>query len=196
MDKALTEEQVYKKISEIYNSEKGKGFITHLLRSFLPIQQRSNYMFEKNDKKVMNCSITRVPLLTKDDVFKYQLENFDELFTNFVDRMMGSDVKPVIEEAFKGKLLAVECKNSEKLLSPIALQQLNKFAINEMLNGNKHIAFVINDEVKKIAKANVKVNKESKPVQPEKKPILHSTTKLGDYDALSKLKEKFEKEGK
>jgi hypothetical protein len=195
MTKALTEEQVYQKIEEIYNSEKGKGFITHLLRSFLPIQQRSNYMFEKNDKKIMFCAITRIPLLTKDDVLKYNLENFDE-FTNFVERMMGSDVKPIVVDAFKNKMMAVESKNSEKLLSPTALQQLNKFAINEMLKGNKHIAFVINDEVKKIAKTNVKVNKESKPVQPEKKPILHSTTKLGDYDALSKLKEKFEKEGK
>lgn len=198
MNQELSEKQIYSKIEEIYNSEKGKGFITHLIRSFFPIN-RSSFMFSKNDKKPLFCAITRVPLITKEEVLTFQLNNTEEIFKNFVERINGNDVENIMSKQFKGKLLAIECENSTKLLSSMAYKQLHNFLATQILKDNKHISFVIKDEMKKEAKANHKPN--TAPVKQqapqEKKPsILKSTTKLGDMDALVKLKEKFEKEGK
>lgn len=181
----LLNEQVYKKIEEIYNTEKGKGFITHLIRSFFPVN-RSNYMISRNEKKAMFCSLTRKPLMTKDDVLKLQLGNSEQVFKSFSVSINEDDN----EKPLDGKVLAVECENSTKLLSIVAYKQLYMFITDEIGKGNKHIGFVINDERKK------EINKNKPTKEVEKKVIHRATTKLGDMDALSKLKQKLEQEGK
>jgi len=191
----MTDEQIYSKIESTYNSEKGKGFITHLIRSFLPVT-KTKYLLVLDDKKPMMCALTKSKLVSKDCVLKLQLDNSEELFQDFVNKMMGKETN-TLEKLFAGKRLAVESANSTKLLCTKAYQQLYNFVTTEMLNGNKHINFVISDELKK-------ENKPSKPANsnPVNKPkseqnVVHrSTTKLGDMDALSKLKAQLEKEGK
>ena len=200
-----TEELVYKKIEEIYNSEKGKGFITHLIRSFFPIH-RANFMFAKDDKKEMVCAITKKKLISKEDVMKLTLENKEKIFENLADRIQGKNTENILSGLFEGKLLAIECENSTKLLSPVTYRQLYNFITSEMLKGNKHINFVVSDEIKKESKKENKTKSSSslashtsvnQPKKEQEKKVIHkSTTKLGDMDSLIKLKEKLEKEGK
>lgn len=227
------DEEIYKKIEEIYNTEKGKPFIIHLVRSFLPIN-RSTFMLSNPKNKKMKCAVTGTPLVSKGDLFKFNVENVDEIFKNISDRLLGKTTENIVVDNFKGKLFAIECKNSDKVVCLQVVQQLYNFTCTELLKGNKHIEFVLKDEQRKeLAKKTNKEesfvnipnhvisdepksktqvfeqkkafadrNKTNKPSQSNnqnneyKKPeVVRSTTSLGDFSSLQKLKEQMESKG-
>lgn len=190
----LKEEEIYAKIEEIYKSEKGKGFITHLIRSFLPLD-RSTFMFSNDKNKKMVCAITGKSLISKDEIAKFQLENMDAILKNMSDRLLGKTNESVIVENFKGKLLAVECEKSDKLLCLEAVKQLFNFSASELLKGNKHVNYVLTDERNKVFSKNNNLNKR------EEKAVKRATTnratmRLSDFDVLSDLKKKLENKEK
>lgn len=214
------EEEIYKKIEEIYGQEKGKNFITHLLRSFLPIN-RSKFMFELNKDKKMICAITGSRLICRAEVMKFQLDNVDAILKNFSERILeGKVTENPLTENFKGKFVAVECESSNRLLTLTAVEQLFNFSATELLKGNKHIEFVLRDEQKKemaktdseplkidfltkYKKADDKKKEQSKPPilfpsqtkfeKPKEKEVFST---FGDLAALQNLKKKLEEEGK
>lgn len=197
----LSNEELYKKIEEIYKSEKGKPFIAHLTRSFLPVS-RSTFMLSNEKKKLMKCAITGTSLIHKEELVKFQLENVDAILKNFRDRVFGDSNENLVVEKFKGKQLAVESEKSDKLLCLQAVEQLLNFASSEYLKGNKHIGYLIKDERKKEEEKQsnnstitnqTKSDKPQLKQEPPKQKILHSTTSLSDFDALKELKNKLEK---
>lgn len=226
------DEEIYKKIEEIYNTEKGKPFIIHLVRSFLPIN-RSTFMLSNPKNKKMKCAVTGNPLVSKGDLFKFNVENVDEIFKNISDRLLGKTTENIVVDNFKGKLFAIECQNSDKVICLQVVQQLYNFTCTELLKGNKHIEFVLKDEQKKeLAKNSSKQesfiekpnqvksdepkskiavfeqkkafadrNKSNSPSvnnqnnESKKTEVVHSTTSLGDFSSLQKLKEQMENKG-
>lgn len=226
------DEEIYKKIEEIYNTEKGKPFIIHLVRSFLPIN-RSTFMLSNPKNKKMKCAVTGTPLVSKGDLFKFNVENVDEIFKNISDRLLGKTTENIVVDNFKGKLFAIECENSDKVVCLQVVQQLYNFTCTELLKGNKNIEFVLKDEQRKeLAKNSSKEesfvekpnqvksdepkskiavfeqkkafadrNKSNSPSvnnqnNESKKPeVVHSTTSLGDFSSLQKLKEQMESKG-
>lgn len=190
-NKNMNDKEIYSKIEEIYNNEKGKGFITHLVRSFLPMN-RSTFMMFADPKKKMRCAITGVFLISKDEIIKFNFENQEQIFKNMADRLLGKTTENAIVENFKGKLVAVQCENSDKLLSLPAVQQLSNFALNQMLNGNRHILNAVNDERKK--EGGLQVNRGGyNQNRSDVKPVMvKATTKLGDFEALKGLKDKLD----
>lgn len=226
------DEEIYKKIEEIYNTEKGKPFIIHLVRSFLPIN-RSTFMLSNPKNKKMKCAVTGTPLVSKGDLFKFNVENVDEIFKNISDRLLGKTTENIVVDNFKGKLFAIECQNSDKVVCLQVVQQLYNFTCTELLKGNKNIEYILKDEQKKeLAKNSSKQesfiekpnqvksdepkskiavfeqkkafadrNKYNSPSvnnqnNESKKPeVVHSTTSLGDFSSLQKLKEQMESKG-
>lgn len=205
------EEEIYKKIEQIYGQEKGKNFITHLIRSFLPIN-RSKFMFELNKDKKMICAITGSRLICRAEVMKFQLDNVDAILKNFSERI-GKVTENPLTENFKGKFVAIECESSNRLLTLTAVEQLFNFSATELLKGNKHIEFVLSDEQKKakIDSEPLKIDfltkykkaddkkKEQKPLEskpkfekPKEKEVFST---FGDLAALQDLKKKLEEEG-
>lgn len=207
------EEEIYKKIEQIYGQEKGKNFITHLIRSFLPIN-RSKFMFELNKDKKMICAITGSRLICRAEVMKFQLDNFDAILKNFSEKILEVIVtKNPLTENFKGKFVAIECEGSNRLLTLTAVEQLFNFSVTELLKGNKHIEFVLSDEQKKemakidseplkidfLTKYKKAEKKEQKPLEskpkfekPKEKEVFST---FGDLAALQDLKKKLEEEG-
>jgi hypothetical protein len=208
------EEEIYKKIEQIYGQEKGKNFITHLIRSFLPING-SKFMFELNKDKKMICAITGSRLICRAEVMKFQLDNVDVILKNFSDRLLQKTTENIVIDNFKGKFMAIECESSNRLLTLTAVEQLFNFSATELLKGNKHIEFVLRDEQKKeMAKDSeaLKIDfltkykkaddkkKEQKPLEskpkfekPKEKEVFST---FGDLAALQDLKKKFEEENK
>lgn len=201
----LSDQDLYKKIEEIYSSEKGKPFIAHLTRSFLPLN-RSTFMLSNEKKKLMKCAITGTPLIHKSELLNFQLENMEAILKNFGDRLLGNTTENLLLENFKGKMLAVESEKSDKLLCLQAVHQLLNFASSEYLKGNKHIGYILKDENRKEVQNQsknspivnqTKLDKPQFKQEPQKQKIVHSTTSLSDFDVLKNLKEKLEKnEGK
>jgi hypothetical protein len=225
------DEEIYKKIEEIYNTEKGKPFIIHLVRSFLPIN-RSTFMLSNSKNKKMKCAVMGTPLVSKDELIKFNIENRDEIFKNMSDRLLGKSTENIVVDNFKGKLFAIECEKSDKVVCLQVVQQLYNFTCTELLKGNKNIEFVLKDEQRKeLAKYSSKEesfvekpnqvksdapksktevfeqkkafaerNKSNNPSNNQnndyKKPeVVHSTTSLGDFGSLQKLKEQMESKG-
>jgi hypothetical protein len=206
----MTDTDIYAKIEEIYNSEKGKNFITHLIRSFIPVH-RSAFMIDNERKKVLVCAITGTPLVTKSEIVQFQVNNVKDVTKNMVDRALGKTTSNVVLDAFEGKLLAVECEKSDKLLCQPAHMQLQNFCATELMKGNKHIRYLIADERNKEERSNRPANNPSNNPSnshSDKLPngesqsrvsahgVVHSNKKaafsLGDLDALKELKQKLE----
>jgi len=202
----MTNEEIYKKISDTYASEKGKGFITHLLRSFFPVN-KAHYEFFKDEKKQYKCCITGEELFTKEDLFNITMteEGKQALMEDF--KLMAKSIAngdksythpdSLMKIKEQIKPLAVISEQSNKCLSQQAFEQLQNFYMSEMLKGNKHINWIANNErakevVEKGKKEGFVNNKKQEKVV--HKVMEHSTLKLGDFDALKELRKKLAKQ--
>ena len=204
------EEHIYKKIKEIYSSEKGKGFITHLLRSFLPVYKSTFVMFppEKDGKEVeMKCCITGNPLISKMEVAGMVMseEHREEMSKNFMKTIRaGLDDKPTYVESplrkqLKGKVFAIGCEKSDKFLCQESLDGLLSFFTNEMLCGNKDMEWLGKNMR---AKESISTFKEKGIInRDDEKVIMKNVNKpakvtLGDISKLAEIKKKLEEEEK
>lgn len=198
------EQKIYDKIEETYNSEKGKNFITHLLRSFLPVHKSSKMIENDRKLKLVDC-ITGEKLCTVNEHFGLLMD--DEGMNAMMDNLKASaqavvDGKeeydaPESVKKLKSKVkpLAITCKKSDKVMTEETLGQLFNFFASELLKGNKHINWVANNERgKEFVKAGKKqgyINnkREEKVVQ---KASERAKMSLGDLDVLQQLKNKME----
>lgn len=201
----MTDQEIYKKIESIYNSEKGKGFITHLLRSFFPVG-KAEFAWSREEGKVYKCCITGEKLGTKDDTWKVlQSEEGKEAWMNDFKAMSTALAEGKTEythsEEFLAlrdniKPLAVVAEKSTKCLSKEAYQQLSNFYVNELFRDNKHVNWVANNErakeTVKFAKKDglVKNKREERAVH---RKMENSGMKLGDLEALQEIRKRMEK---
>src|SRR5690606_2509537 len=75
--------EIYSRIENTYNSETGKNFITHLLRSFFPTHKAFQVIFkpEKEGKEVkLVCCITNEKLNSRDEMMEKVLFKHEDLF--------------------------------------------------------------------------------------------------------------------
>lgn len=196
----MKKEEIYKKIDEIYNSEKGKGFITHLLRSFLPINKSYKLLLKEDKHKMVDC-ITGEKLCDVNTALN--LTNKYKIGEHMVNKLI-SDAKGEQNDEYYDNLrkmkdemgnIAITCDGSNKLMSQETLEQLFNFYASQILIGNKHINWVANNErAKELISFGEKngfvENKKEKNVI--KKAVEHSKMTLGDLDVLKELKKKFE----
>ena len=202
----MTEQEIYKKIEETYNSEKGKGFITHLLRSFFPIN-KATYAWSREEGVVYKCCITGEKLGTKDDLWKtlHSEEGREAYMNDFKGYMKAianqEETYEHTEEfmAMKEKIkpLAIVAEKSNKCMSVDAFKQLQNFYFSELLKDNKHINWVANNErAKETVKSGkkdgwIKKKREERAVH---RKMEHSTTKLGDLKALQDIRKRIEEQ--
>ncbi len=207
----MTQEQIDKKIRDTYNSEKGKGFITHLLRSFFPINKAHFIIFDHEDEngnsKKLKCCITGEEVYSKAAKAQILLNNHQHTFKNFVDRTIKEidetrEVDPEAEritnevrEQLNAMPLAVASNESDKVMSEDAFKALQNFYFTELLRGNKHVNWISNNEKAKWISDSAKrdglvtTKKEERVIH---KAVEHSKMSLGELDVLKELKKKFE----
>lgn len=207
----MTQEQINQKIRDIYNSDKGRGFITHLLRSFFPISKAKYLMFDEEDDKgnpkILKCCLTGEQVYSKGAKLQIILQNHDHTFKNFIDRTIKAvdearEIDPVAEavtnevkEKLNSMPLAVISAESDKVMSEEAFEALQNFYFSEMLRGNKHVNWIANNEKAKWISESAKrdglisTKKEEKVIH---KAVEHSKMSLGELDVLKDLKKKFE----
>lgn len=207
----MTQEQIVQKIRDIYNSDKGKGFITHLLRSFFPINKAKYLMFDDEDEqgnpKTLKCCLTGEQVHSKASKLQIVLQNHDHTFKNFIDRTIKAvdearEIDPVAEavtnevkEKLNSMPLAVISAESDKVMSEEAFQALQNFYFSELLRGNKHVNWIANNEKAKWISESAKRDglisskKEERVIH---KAVEHSKMSLGELDVLKNLKKKFE----
>ena len=201
----MTDEQIYKKIETIYESDKGKGFITHLLRSFFPMG-KGEFMWE-TPKGGAKCCITGITLIGKGDALGAVMAVTPEEMGEFIRSGLriteeGEEQKPIEhpmkKHLPKNSLLGVESPESTAKMCQPAYQQLYNFYVNRLLHDDKHIGWVAKSMQTKqmISMAREKgidvTEREEKAVM--KKVNKPAATTFGDLAVLQQLKEKLERE--
>lgn len=183
---------IYGRISDAYSSEKGQGFIVHLIKSFFPAEKTNHALVRTTEK--MTCCITNKELMTHDELKNIlKLQNQEEVNRYVAKKLtywqglgnLNWEFHP-FDKLMGGKYLALKGEKSDKYLCEMAWQELRRFIINQGDEGNKHIVRLVRSIV------------ENKPVVKVKKPIsgqAHvnpkaATQSLGDNDVLKKLNEK------
>jgi len=201
----MTEEQIYQKIEKIYNSEKGKGFITHLLRSFFPVG-KGTFIWDTNEMEEPKCCITGKKLIGKSEAMGAMLKTTPEEFSKHlrVSLDLGGDEEekkkymehPAKKHLPKGAVLGIECEKSDKLLCQDAYEQLYNFYATKLLHGDKHMNWLAKNMR---AKETIKLMKENGVdiTQTEEKTVIKKINKpqkttFGDLEVLQNLKNKLE----
>ena len=208
-EKILTEpDEIYKKIEEIYSTESGKKFITHLIRSFFPVDKAS-FIWDKKDKPIF-CCISGIGLISKEESMQAVFDTSPEEFSKFFKKALRINIEeegaleetqePIVHPAIKklgGKILGIESAESDKFICKEVHQQLYNFYGNKLLRGDNHMNWVGKRMMADRVVASLKT--ENKITPQEEKAVNKNINKphkitLGDIDVLKKLKEKLDKE--
>lgn len=166
---AEQERQIYNKIEEIYNSEKGKGFIKHLISAFIPVNPIEFYIDgdDKYDaitqKRGFSVKVyhemtfptvlirARLALSTTDEEEQQCREELSQIFDKVrkhFDLEQGEDLT-------SRKMYYSE--KSDKVLTYQTIKQLQLFALNNDLiraYKPKNENFILSKKGKEALKAN------------------------------------------
>lgn len=203
----MDEKKVFEKIEETYKTEKGKKFITHLIRSFFPVGKGTYLMSSELTKKRLRCCITGTRLVGKLDLvgamYKVTPEEFGEYIRSTLD--LGEDKEkntvpldhPAKKHLPNGAVLGIECKDSDKLICQSVYEQLYNFYATRLLQDDGHMRWLANsmmakEGIKNLKKGGVNIKKKEERVL-MKKINKSASISLGDLDVLRQLKDKIDK---
>lgn len=207
----MSEKKIQEKLEEMYSTEKGKKFISHLLRSFFPVGKGTYIWTSEKDgkKRAMRCCITGIKLISREDAMAAMLKVTPDEFAEYLKSSLklnkNKKTTPIDHPAKKnlpnGAVLGIECEKSDKLICQVAYEQLYSFYVNKLLSGDGYMQWLANN----MAKSGIKSakNRGVNIADREEKAVMKSVSKpkaatysMGDFDALKSLKEKLDKEGK
>ena len=155
----LSKEEIITKIESIYGDEKGKNFISHLIRSFFPVHKAIYLLDNPKDHSKLVCCITGHQLFSKktildkessDDVIKKRLK----LTTT---KILGSEqekedaqkkIQELNYELYQGKLLAIYSEESDKYFCQPAFEAFHEWLTKKIINSDNHINWVLKSHQK------------------------------------------------
>ena len=200
------------KITMLYNGEKSRAFVNHLINAYLPLDKISKVWKFEDKLTYHKCSVCSHELIDVETLME-RIKNVPEnIITDFVTQLSrdinGIETKPEDRYTFKtvtrGALMAVTGKNTTSILCESCVKELLDMVQTGLIMGDKNISYQVNrmrrNEVFSAFKTNPKldssdVKKVAEIEQRVEKSPKHVTT-LGDYNVLKQLKEKMESEQK
>lgn len=198
----MTENEINKRLDEMYRAEKSKKFLTHLIKSYFPTNKVEK-VFDKPVGK-FRCAITNTPLISVNEA--YEIATTKEYFDSMMSHIKSgfSENQKEIEhpsvEAFGNRKIGVTSKDTDTFISIPIYPIFYNWLAKKVLSGDKNINGIINSmksnmfpnkEKSENKKGNDTAKKEDaiKPKEKIKKPT------FGDLDVLKELKVKMEKNG-
>jgi hypothetical protein len=196
------------KIEQLYENEKARGFVNHLIHSYLPIHKVTKvWNFEKN--KPHKCSICGHELIDVETIFE-RVQKSKEFAGEFVDQMKKDlEGKPtkfedrfMVKHVTHGAIMAWTGEKTDTMICQPCVQELLNMVERGLLIGDKNITYQVNkmqrgqlfssftsssslnsDEIKVVEKIEKKI--ENSPQ--------HKAT-FGDLEILQNLKKKMEED--
>jgi len=204
-----THDQLKKIIDDIYNTEKGKNFISHLIRSFLPANKSEYLWDDPKDISKLKCCITGHPLMSKSEILGKLMNENDNIISNDLKltakvilasteeekEKANQERQENLDKNYKGKLLAISCSESDKYFAQPAFEAFQDWVFTKILSGDSHINWIMKSHRKNEALKFAKKN--NIPVTPREQSALNkavnkpATTNFEDNQALKSLMEKF-----
>jgi hypothetical protein len=193
----MTNEEINKALDKMLTNPKSRGFINHLVRSYVPISNVEKVW--ETPEKDFKCVLTREQLFSVGDIMKgIQTEEFKaDFMTNLKSLFSEEKVESPISKLVGEKKMGVTGKDTTTYMSYPAFQEFYNWVITKSLNGDKHINWLLGsirrtsfmERAEKIQDVGVQ-----KKVEDFKKTTGSSSSyTLGDAsDVLAKLKAKLE----
>ena len=196
------------KIQELYDDPKSKGFITHLIRAYLPLYKSTKvWEFKKNQRPF--CNVCNHELIGLGEVlggmYVLDKEEMQGDFAKYIrDGLNGEKVdlkdNPMLKH-LKGRILAWTGEKTDTCLCLECIQDLIKVFQFAILDGNKHMVWLSNqmqrDQVFNVFSESTNLNEEEKDQVKDIKKKVDKDKKIttfGDLEVLQKLKKKMENE--
>jgi hypothetical protein len=195
------------KIQELYDDPKSKGFVTHLIRAYLPIYKCSKvWEFKKNQKPFCNvCNHELISLgETLGEMYALDKEENQKEFADYLRKSLLGEAdtgdNPMLKH-LKGRILAWTGEKTDTCLCLECIQDLLKVFQFAILDGNKHMVWLSNqmqrDEVFQTFDESPNLNEAEKDQVKDIKKKVDKDKKIttfGDLEVLQKLKKKMENE--
>lgn len=120
-------EKIKKKLDEMYQDERTRSFIMHLVRAYFPsnrvVQFERDDLAEYKSDKHIKCCITGVPLVTYDTCNELLMDKY-----------------------YNGALFG---KNTSAIISHYAYDGLQAWIADQCMNHDKYIYNIVNEEMLK-----------------------------------------------
>jgi hypothetical protein len=193
----MTNEEINKALDKMLTNPKSRGFINHLVRSYVPISNVEKVW--ETPEKDFKCVLTREQLFSVGDIMKgIQTEEFKaDFMTNLKSIFSEDKTENPIAKLIGEKKMGITGKDTTTYMSYPAFQEFYNWVITKSLNGDKHINWLLGsirrtsfmERAEKIQDVGVQ-----KKVEDFKKTTGSSSSyTLGDAsDVLAKLKAKLE----
>jgi hypothetical protein len=193
----MTNEEINKALDKMLTNPKSRGFINHLVRSYVPISNVEKVW--DTPEKDFKCVLTREQLFSVGDIMKgIQTEEFKaDFMTNLKSIFSEDKTENPIAKLIGEKKMGVTGKDTTTYMSYPAFQDFYNWVITKALNGDKHINWLLGsirrasfmERAEKIQDAGVQKKVENL----KKVATSNSSYTLGDAsDVLLKLKAKLE----
>lgn len=199
----MENQELFKKIEDLFTNQKSSKFLTHLMHSYLPTSKVNVVLDKPSSKHQHKCAITGVKLVSYNEaatIFQNQMNDL-EAFKQSLIIKLDSDGNTItgespFKEKLNGRILGYTGEETNTYLCKEAIEALLNWTMSKMLKGDKKINFIVkklnlNNNSPKSSKP--KTSKPKSYNKIPKQPIKSSSTTLGDFQALKDLKAKMEK---
>lgn len=196
------------KIEELYENEKAKGFVNHLIQSYLPIYKVQKVFTFTNKKPIHKCNVCNHQLIDVDTIFHRMktTEFVKESVKQISQDLKGEDIdyedRAVVKYLSHGAVQAWNAEKTDTNLCLTCIQDLLAMVQNGLMWDDKNISYQVNKMKRSgmfnmFSESSVLNNNEKEKVQEIQKKIetnkKHVAT-FGDIEVLQKLKEKMKAE--
>jgi len=192
------------KIEKLYDNPKAKGFVNHLIQSYLPIYKVNKvWEFEKDQKPV--CNVCSQKLMDAHNIFQGFSDNVDEFKKDLLidlKKMVNNEPRRVEDHPMakmaKGRVLAFTGEKTNTCLCHKCVQELLEMTQNRLLMGDNNISYQLkqmqrNQVFGQFTNSTILDDEEKQKVQEIKKQVdKKKTATLGDLNVLQQLKAKME----
>jgi len=190
-------------IQKLYEDPKSKGFINHLIMSYLPIY-KTEKVFNFSDKNPHKCNVCQHDLIDVQTVFDksrdtdYMKDSIHEMAESIQGKEIPYEEKAIIKHVTHGAILAWTGEKTTTFLCMECVKNLLEMVTNGLMTDDKNIIWITNkmkrDQLFSSFKENPALNKEEvkKVDEIHKRVDRKKVATFGDLEVLQNLKAKME----
>ena len=199
----MTQTEIFAKLDEMLAKPKSRNFLNHLVRSYVP-SSKTDKVWVKPEGE-FKCVLTGVELFSLDEWYSQtQSQDYAKAFTDGLLKLLNENKyeNPLLK-VMGDKKSAIKGTNTDTFMAADVYHSFMEWVITKSFKGDKHISWLLGS-VRREQFLDVARLSDDKQVAKKAKDLEKQITKdntakysLGDAnDALLKLKQKMENEGK
>lgn len=176
----MNKDSIKKKLNELNVDPKSKGFLSHLIKAYLPLDKTVKVIDKPKEGRLV-CVLTNQKLITVNEILSVvQSDDFKESLNNNLKVAIEGKLEPTaMTKALNGKVLAFTGEKTTTFMSFAGIQALGEWITDKLFEGDAHIKWLVGGTSKL---------KTTKSTQAENNGYRKPSTTFGDLSILKDLK--------